>query len=146
MTFRGPFASHDSNPYPNRTMQCQARRRSSDATSKASFPLHDTEARQHQGNLDVTSDVVLSCCCCPSAGAEFCRKFGGNFGGFFSDPKNKGSKISGKFRSTFREKIRALNMNISCQLRSADVPPKKRRNEPSAQDKKTARVFRGFLR
>ena len=61
----------------------QARRRqlrassggSSDATSKASFPLHNTEARQHQGNLDVTSDVVLSCCCCcccccPSAGAE----------------------------------------------------------------------------
>ena len=25
---------------------------------------------RHQGNLDVTSDVVLSCCCCPSAGAE----------------------------------------------------------------------------
>ena len=23
------------------------------------------------GNLDVTSDVVLSCCCCPSAGADF---------------------------------------------------------------------------
>ena len=36
--------------------------RSSDATSKASFPLHNTEARQHQGKLDVTSDVVLSCC------------------------------------------------------------------------------------
>ena len=57
----------------------QARRRqlrassgeSSDATSKASFPLHNTEARQHQGNLDVTSYVVLSCCCCPSAGADF---------------------------------------------------------------------------
>ena len=56
----------------------QARRRqlrassggSSDATSKASFPLHNAEARQHQGNLDVTSDVVLSCCCCPSAGAD----------------------------------------------------------------------------
>ena len=107
---------------------------SSDATSKASFPLHNTEARQHQGNLDVsgvtpanqtkkgpkqkvhefrpflcilvfflrktstnfcsgmplwivhelaflwfglpgpllnvTSDVVLNRCCCPSAGAE----------------------------------------------------------------------------
>ena len=39
--------------------------------SKASFPLHNTEARQHQGNLDVTSDVVLSCCCCPSAGADY---------------------------------------------------------------------------
>ena len=58
----------------------QARRRqlrassggSSDATSKASFPLQNTEARQHQGNLDVTSDVVLSCCCCPSAGANKC--------------------------------------------------------------------------
>ena len=39
---------------------------------KPLFPLHNTEARQHQGNLDVTSDVVLSCCCCccPSAGAE----------------------------------------------------------------------------
>ena len=58
----------------------QARRRqlrassggSSDATSKASFPLHNTEARQHRGNLDVTSDVVLSCCCCcPSAGADY---------------------------------------------------------------------------
>ena len=57
----------------------QARRRqlrassggSSDATSKASFPLHNTEARQHQGNLDVTSDGVLSCCCCPSAGAHW---------------------------------------------------------------------------
>ena len=57
----------------------QARRRqlrassggSSDATSIDSFPLHNTEARQHQGNLDVTSDVVLSCCCCPSAGADF---------------------------------------------------------------------------
>ena len=56
----------------------QARRRqlrassdgSSDATSKASFPLHNTEAQQNQGNLDVTSDVVLSCCCCPSADAE----------------------------------------------------------------------------
>ena len=56
----------------------QARRRqlkassggSSDATSKASCPLHNTEARQHQGNLDVTSDVVLSCCCCPSTGAD----------------------------------------------------------------------------
>ena len=56
----------------------QARRRqlrassgeSSDATSKTYFPLHNTEARQHQGNLDVTSDVFLSCCCCPSAGAE----------------------------------------------------------------------------
>ena len=57
----------------------QARRRqlrassggSSDATSKASFPLHNTEARQHQGNLDVTSDVILSyCCCCPFAGAD----------------------------------------------------------------------------
>ena len=49
---------------------------SSDATSKTSFPLHNTETRQHQGNLDVTSDVVLSCCCCccccccPSAGAD----------------------------------------------------------------------------
>ena len=42
---------------------------SSDATSKASFPLHNTEARQHQGNSDITSDVVLSCCC-PSAGAD----------------------------------------------------------------------------
>ena len=40
---------------------------SSDATSNASFPL---EARQHQRNLDVTSDVTLSCCCCPSAGAD----------------------------------------------------------------------------
>ena len=56
----------------------QARRRqlrassdgSSDATSKASFPLRNTEARQHQGNVDVTSDVVLSYRCCPSAGAE----------------------------------------------------------------------------
>ena len=48
---------------------------SSDATSKASFPLHNTEARQHQRNFDVTADVILSCCCCcccccPSAGAE----------------------------------------------------------------------------
>ena len=34
---------------------------SSDARSKASFPLYNTEARQHQRNLDVTSDVVLSC-------------------------------------------------------------------------------------
>ena len=58
----------------------QARRRqlrassggSSDATSKASFPLHNTEVRQQQGNLDVLSAVVLSCCCCPSAGAELC--------------------------------------------------------------------------
>ena len=31
------------------------------------------QKRQHQGNLDVTSDVVLSCCCCcPSTGAD-CR-------------------------------------------------------------------------
>ena len=56
----------------------QARRRqlrassggSSDVRSKASFPLHNTEARQHQGHLDVTSDVVLNCCYCPSAGVE----------------------------------------------------------------------------
>ena len=41
-------------------------------TSKASFPLHNTEARQQQWDLDVTSDVLLSCCCCccPSAGAD----------------------------------------------------------------------------
>ena len=32
---------------------------------------------QHQGNLDVTSDVVLSCCwCCPSAGADQNRNEG----------------------------------------------------------------------
>ena len=33
-------------------------------------PLHNTETRQHQGNLDVASDVVLSCCCCPFPGAD----------------------------------------------------------------------------
>ena len=32
-----------------------------DVTSKASFPLHNAEARRHQENLDVTSDVVLRC-------------------------------------------------------------------------------------
>ena len=66
------------NPWITLVGNAQARRRqlrassggSSDATSKASFPLHNTETRQHQGNLDVTSDVVLSCCCCPSAGAD----------------------------------------------------------------------------
>ena len=46
---------------------------------KPLFHFTYTEARQHPGNLDITSDVVLSCCCCccrccccccPSAGAE----------------------------------------------------------------------------
>ena len=32
---------------------------SSEATSKASFPLHNKEARQHQGNLDVTSNLLF---------------------------------------------------------------------------------------
>ena len=43
---------------------------SSEATFKTSFPLHNTEARQNQGNLDVILDVVLSCCCRPSTGAD----------------------------------------------------------------------------
>ena len=37
---------------------------------------------------------------------KFNGKFGGNFPGIFSDPQNKGSKFSGKFRSIFRKKIR----------------------------------------
>ena len=41
----------------------------------------------------------------------------------FSDPRNKGSKVSGKFRSIFRGKTRSSTKNLSCQLRSADVPP-----------------------
>ena len=32
------------------------------------FTIH--KPRQHQGNLDLTSGVVLSCCCCLSAGSE----------------------------------------------------------------------------
>ena len=40
-------------------------------------------------------------------------KFGGKFAGF-SDPRKKGSKTRGKFRSIFREKSRASNKNIYC--------------------------------
>ena len=35
----------------------------------------------------------------------------------------KAQKIQGKFRSIFSEKIRDSKKNLSCQLRSADVPP-----------------------
>ena len=43
---------------------------------KASFSTSQYgSARQHQGNLDVTSDVVLSCCCFPSAGADKSAKY-----------------------------------------------------------------------
>ena len=41
-----------------------------DATSKAPFPLWQTEARQHELNKDVAADVCSSCNCCPYAGFE----------------------------------------------------------------------------
>ena len=76
--FRGIFGVKNREPLARRRQLRASSGGSSDATSEASFPLHNTEARQQQGNLDVTSDVVLSCCCCcccyccccPSAGAE----------------------------------------------------------------------------
>ena len=69
----------DRDPERNMVRECPKPRRrqlrasfggSSDATFKTDFPPHNTETRQHQGNLDVTANVVLTCCCCPSAGAE----------------------------------------------------------------------------
>ena len=39
---------------------------------KPLFHLTIQKRDQHQWNLDVTSDVVLSCCCCSFAGAEHC--------------------------------------------------------------------------
>ena len=41
-----------------------------DASSKVTFPLLQTEARQHKCCQDVTSDVRLSCSSCPWAGAD----------------------------------------------------------------------------
>ena len=41
-----------------------------DATSKVSFPLWETEARQHRRNKNCATDVCLSCSCCPWAGAD----------------------------------------------------------------------------
>ena len=50
-------------------------------------------------------------------------KFGGNFPGIFSDPQNKGSKISGKISEHFSYENSWLEQNLSCKIQSADVPP-----------------------
>ena len=52
----------------------------------------------------------------------------GIFRGFFSDPQNKGSNISGKYRGIFRKKIRSSKKIIRAKIHSADVPPCKKRD------------------
>ena len=50
----------------------------------------------------------------------------GNLAGIlrdFLDPQNKGSNISGEISEHLLRKNSCLEKNISCQLRSADVPP-----------------------
>ena len=54
---------------------------------------------------------------------EFFFFLGGNFGGNLSDPQNKGSKKSGEISEHFSSENSCLETNISCQLRSEDVPP-----------------------
>ena len=84
--------------------------------------------------FSVNKSPFLQGKCSPGAPAEarrwiffyfgkFGGKFGGNFAGFFLTHEIKAQKFQGEFRSIFREKIRASIKNLSCQLRSADVPP-----------------------
>ena len=47
----------------------------------------------------------------------------GIFRGFFSDPQNKGSNISGKISEHFSYENSWLEKNLSCKIHSADVPP-----------------------
>ena len=55
----------------------------------------------------------------------------GNLAGILRDlfwtHKIKAQTFRGKYRSVFREKFRSSKKNISCKLRSADVPPLKSR-------------------
>ena len=56
-----------------------------------------------------------------SRGGQFCGKFGGNFAGFFRTHKIEALEYRGRFWRTFREKIRASQKKLSCQLRSAKI-------------------------
>ena len=41
---------------------------------KSTFPLHQTEAQQHERHKDVASDVHLSCSCCHFLLADSCKR------------------------------------------------------------------------
>ena len=70
-------------------------------------PFHNTEARQHQGNLDVASDVVLSFSLrpCTSSSVIFFRFWGGTFCGYFAGifltNKTKAQTLRGNFGAFF---------------------------------------------
>ena len=60
---------------------------------------------------------------CRISGMEIWRESWWEFCGIFSDPQNKGLKARGKTSEHSSWEISCLKNNLSCQLRSADVPP-----------------------
>ena len=91
LTVRRPFASHDSNPYPNRSRIAQC-----NATKFA-------------------SEFVFFIC------REILWEIWQEFCGFL-DPQHKGQENQGNIGAFFARNSNS-NKHLSCQLRSADMPP-----------------------
>ena len=56
-------------------------------------------------------------------GREVLREIWWEFCGIFSDTQNKGWEISGKISEHFSWENSSLKNNLSCKLRSAELPP-----------------------
>ena len=121
MKFRGPFASHDSNPHPNlRERQvgdgmgggrngrfywgtpilhlfvekwCILKFPGVLAKNRGAAKTGVPTTTHPIPHLTPASELQLKKC--------LARKFSGNFGGMFPDPQNKGSEISGKISEHF---------------------------------------------